>query len=164
MKMLDTVRRGAAALSAALLLSGCFSYRQAELEAVPLGENIRVHLTRLGAAALPEIPRQAGPMLRGRIMRNEDGRLLLRVPIAYQQAGVVTRELGRDIEVPVADIVRVETRELDRVRTALSVAGGIGVVVVLYQAFGGTRSDGGAPIPEPPVETIRIPLFHLPLR
>ena len=48
-------RMAALALGAALS-SGCYGYIPVELEAVPPGEQVLVHLTRQGLADIPELP------------------------------------------------------------------------------------------------------------
>lgn len=156
--------RGIPLLAAALLLSGCFGYRGMEPGVVPVGEEVRVHLTRQGVADLPEIPERSGSVVRGRVTRREGDRLVLRVPVALQQDGLLTRELGREVAIEAGQIERLERRELSRGRTALAVAGGLGAAAMLWASLEGGRSEGGDGRPEPPVESVRIPLFRLPLR
>lgn len=157
-------RRVVPLAATALLLSGCFHYRPVEPGVVPVGDEVRVLLTREGAAALPqEVPDLSGMAVRGKVMSREGDRLLLRVPVAVQREGLLTRELGRDVAIPSAQIVRVERRELSRGRTALAIAGGLGTAAALWASLGEGRSEGGSGRPEPPVEAVRIPLLSFPL-
>jgi len=159
-----SARRAVRLAAASLLLSGCFHYRPLEPGVAPVGEEVRVVLTREGAAALPEeVPAFPGSAVRGTVTGREGDRLLLRVPVAVQREGLLTRELGRQVEIPAGQIVRLERRELSRGRTALAVAGGVGALVGLWASLDGGRSEGSAGPQEPPVEGVRIPLLSLPL-
>lgn len=162
--MRTSVSRGSGAALAAVLLAGCFHYRPVEPAGAPLGEEVRVRLTREGAAALPEeLPGLAAGVVRGRVTGREDGRLRLRVPVAVQQDGLVARELGREVEVPAAAILGVERRALSRGRTALAVAGGLGAAAMLWASLGEGRNEGGTGAPPPPIEAVRIPFVSFPL-
>jgi len=128
-------RRTAVRLSAvALVLSlvGCFRYLPVEPRAVPDGRQVRVEMTRLGFAALPEIPGQAGPRLAGTITGQNDEQLLMLVPVAVLQDG---SEIGRELEIPTRDVVRVEVREVSRVRTGMLIASGLAAGLALYLGF-----------------------------
>lgn len=118
----------------AFLLSpaGCFSYMPVELETVPQGRHVRVEMTRLGFAALPEIPRQSGPSLAGKIAGRNGEQLLLSVPIAVLRDG---SEVGREVVIPTPDILRVEIRELSRIRTGIAIASGFAAGLLLYMSL-----------------------------
>jgi hypothetical protein len=150
-------------VAATLFSSGCFAYRAAEVGAVPAGEDVRLHLTRQGAADLPELPLGAGSTVRGRVLRNEGDRLLLRVPVAVQRDALSTRELGQDYEVAVSQLELVERREFSAFRTGLAAAAGVGGAAVLLHAFSQLRKEEGADPSGPPVEMIRIPLLSIPV-
>ena len=83
-------------------------------------------------------------------MRNESGRLLLRVPVAIRQDGMVAGTVEQDVVIPAADVVRVERREFSRRRTSLVVLAGIGVLVGVIEAFG----SGGPPVGQDPPDPI----------
>ena len=142
----------AVATGAALVLgSGCFSYVPAELGAVPAGRDVRLELTRVGFAQLPEIPNRPGPELAGRLVRQDPGQLLLRVPVAIRADGMVTGTVEQDVLIPATDIIRVERREFSRRRTGVVALGGVALLVGVIQAFG----SGGPPVgqePEKPID------------
>lgn len=150
----------------ALLVSGCFSYVPAEPTAVPVGGEVRLHLTRQAFAELPEIPQQTGSTLKGTLVRVEREQVLLRVPVAVQTVGLVTRTLGQDLAIPTGHIARFEERELDRVRTGLTLASGVVAVGILIATVRGTRSPASDRIRDEGdqeggglVWTVRIPLL-----
>jgi hypothetical protein len=118
-----------------LVVSGCFSYVPADMGTVPEGNDVRLYLTRQGVAGLPEIPTQSGPRLTGTLVRKDNDQILLRVPVAVQQDGLMTRTLGQDVRIPASDIVQLERRSFNRARTGFAVAGGAVAVVGLIAAF-----------------------------
>src|SRR5687767_3474052 len=104
-----------ASMSASVMvLTGCYSYVQAPLETVQAGTDVRVYLTREGLADLPEVLEHNGPFLKGTLLRREDERVLVRVPIAARQDGFYTSTVGQDVSVAAGQIVQLERRRLDR--------------------------------------------------
>jgi hypothetical protein len=151
---------------AALLVTGCFTYRPAELSTLPEGGQVRVQLTRQGFAALPEMRTQSGPRLSGTLVSRNDDQLRLRVAIADE----LNKSLGQEFVIPAHDVVQFETRELSRTRTALASVGGIAAAAALYLTF-----EKGNPFsrddPEPPEEEepfrnrfLRVLRFSIPVR
>jgi hypothetical protein len=151
---MDRLRRRAAQLlafgSTVVLLSGCFSYVPGELATVNPEREVRLELTRVGFAQLPEIPNNPGPDISGRVVRQESNRLLLRVPVNIRMDGMVTGIVEQDVVIPAADIVRIEQRVFSRQRTAVVALGGIGTLIGVIAAFG----SGGPPVGQPPEKPI----------
>lgn len=148
----------------AIALSACFSYVPAEFDAVPLGESVRVYLTRQGIAAAGDALDQDGePFLRGTLLRRDGDRMVLRVPVARRQVGFFAEPIGQDIEVRTSDVVQLERRRLDRTGTGLLVAGTVAsaaAVIFLIIDSGGAEDI----VDPPPPERRRIPIFSLPIR
>jgi hypothetical protein len=126
------VRWAAPVGTAALLLPGCFSYRTAELATVSEGSHVRVHMTRVGFASLPEIPNQSGPRLVGTLAGRNGEDVLLRVPIGED---ALDGTIAQQVSIPTGAIVAVERRQLSRTRTAIAIAGGVATAVALYLGF-----------------------------
>lgn len=152
----------------AVLFSGCFSYLPVEPAVIPQGSDVRLEMTRLGFAALPELPNEAGPALSGELLSHREGHILLRVPIRIRRDGTVVGSVDQDLTIPIDQVLRWEKREFNRVRTGLAVAGGLAGAIGLYVAFG----SGGPPVGEEPPRPpdgeagglARIELFSIPLR
>jgi hypothetical protein len=135
----------------ALLCSGCFSYLPADVRSLAPDRDVRLELTRVGFAQLPEIPNRPGPELTGRVTRAEADRIVLRVPVAIRSDGMVTGTIRQEVVIPAADIVRVEQRVFSRRRSAVVALGGVGALVGTLMAFG----SGGPPVgqePEKPID------------
>jgi hypothetical protein len=139
-------------LAAALVLcSGCFTWVPGDLGTLSPEGDVRLELTRVGFAQLPEIPNVPGPDLSGRVVRQEQNRLWLRVPVAIRSDGMVTGTVAQDLVIPAADIVRVERRVFSRRKTAVVTTAGVGALVGTIFAFG----SGGPPSgqePEKPID------------
>ena len=114
------------------LLSGCFSYRGAELASLPQGRQVRVHLTREGFAALPQTTDLSRPRISGTLLSRDNDQMRVRVPDVFATSGT---NATLEYVVPTRDIVAVEVRELSRTRTGLAVAAGIATAAAFYLAF-----------------------------
>jgi hypothetical protein len=138
--------RGVTLVATVLIASSCFRYVPAELGTLPPGDEVRIELTRVGFAQLPELPNLSGPDLNGTLVRSEPDRLFLRVPVNVRLDGLVTQTVQQELAIPAGDIVQMEHRVLSRGRTALSVGGGLVTLGVIFLSF----RDGGDDTPELP--------------
>ncbi len=161
-------KRGALLFAAATLaLSGCYRYVPTQLEAMPPGEDVRLTMTRQGAFELAEVIEvtAVAPVVRGQIVRTEDQTLLLSVRVGSRQEGLHSVDLSSTIRIPMGEILGVERREFDAVRSGALAVGTAGVaaavILVIMESFGnGGRPDG----PIDPEETwLPIRLFSIPL-
>jgi hypothetical protein len=121
-----------------LVASGCYSYTDVSPAAVPPGSTVRVTVAPtstvgVGAEPLPEGPRAlAGRLLEG----TSNEALRLSVPLGKGDPGLSARQLRTTVTVPMADVRRVELRNLDRKRTALLIGGGtLGAYLITTWAF-----------------------------
>jgi hypothetical protein len=138
--------RGFTIVGTVLVASSCFRYVPTELSALPAGDEVRLELTRVGFAQLPELPNITGPDLNGTLVRVEPDRLFLRVPVNVRLDGLVTQTVQQELSIPAGDIVQMEHRVLSRARTALSVGGGLATLAVIFLSF----TAGGDDTPELP--------------
>jgi hypothetical protein len=150
---------------AATQLSGCFSFRHVEVESVPVGSDVRVHLTRVGMTQIPEeIASSSGTTLRGQLLEWDAGNLLIRVALGVHWDGAITRSLGQGFPIPRPEVLLVEKREFEALRTGLAVGGGVAAAAVLLHVFRRSRSEDHGGLPPPPGEETRIPLISIPVR
>ena len=156
--------RMASATAVTLCLSGCFGYVPTVLETAPVGEDIRLLVTRQGGFELSAVTNidVSVPLVRGRLMGREGSELLLSVPTVQRRDGFHTVQLTQTIRVPVDEIVRIERREFNGLNTVLLAGGGVavavGIMAVIMEAFGNTGPDGS---PDPPEFKGR--LFSIPV-
>jgi hypothetical protein len=133
-------------LTLGLLCSGCYGYVPAEPGRVTPGEDVRVQLTSLETLpGLASVGREPGESVAGRLVRGDGRELVLRVPVAVQSGAILTRTLGQDVTIPAGRIAQLERRELNRARTGLAFAGGVGALAAILLSFG-----QGVPDPELP--------------
>jgi hypothetical protein len=159
------IAKGARIGAAAFLCTGCFTYRASDLPSLAEGAEVRVQLTRQGFAALPDIPTQSGLRLSGTLVSRSEDQLRMRVPVASEGR---TTTVAQELVIAVHDIDRFESRTLSRSRTALAVAGGLGIAIAFYIGFEkGNPFSGGKP-DDPEIEgpgiTGRVLRFSIPLR
>lgn len=146
-----------------LILGGCFSYVTAPVDTVPVGEEVRVFVSRQALQELPDLPNGDTPILAGKLTRRDNERLFISVPVARRQEGFFVSQIGQEVGVRSSEIVQLEMRKLNRTNTALFVGGiGIAAAGVVYAIM---EAAGWRDNPDPPViEEFRIPLFSIPIR
>jgi len=153
-------------LSAVILASAaCYNHRPVPLEAVPPNGDVRLVVTRAGAnevAEVREVP-GAAPTIRGKFMGRDGGDLLLRIPVGQRTVGFLSSDIEQTVRVPELEVLQVEQRELDGVRTGLFIAGIAGattlVLFAIVDAVGGSMTLGD----DPPQLENRIPLISIPI-
>ena len=152
-----------ALVAPALLLCGCFSYVQVPLDTIPVGEDVRVYVSRQGLAELPESTEHNGPILMGKVLREENERVVISVPVARREEGFFVSQIGQEVGVRRREIVQLEMRKLNRTNTALFVAGtGLATAAVVYLIIDAAARPENQP--PPGQEEFRIPLFAIPVR
>jgi len=138
------------------------------LEVVPDGQDVRLLVTRQGAFELSEVTdveTGAAPTLRGTVVGREPETLMVRVPVGARQEGIHTVTLGQTIRVPEGEILQIERREFDAVKTGGLVAGAIGasvfIIMSIMEAVGGDQPGGDTP--QPPESRIPVPFLKVPI-
>ena len=160
----DTLSKTALVMSLALSLHGCFKYIPTELEATPPGEEVRIMVTPEGVLELSEVTGVdlSNPVVRGEILGREANDILLSVPVGQRQEGFHRMQLNQTIRVPAAEIIRVDLREFNSIRTGLLIGGGLGASVFLVKAIIQAFGEVGLDNPVDPPE-LRLNLFSIPI-
>jgi hypothetical protein len=144
------------------LLGGCYRYLSTPLDAAPRDQDVRVHLSRVALARVPEEFPTGGTFLTGRIVGVEADSVVLRVPVS-RAAGFGLQELRQDVHIPRGEILDIERREVSAARTGLTVAAAAGaasaLVLLIIEASGNTDADPG----EGP-DQLRFPVLSIPVR
>jgi hypothetical protein len=122
---------------------------------------VRVHLSRVALARVPEEFPTDGTFLTGRIVGLEADSVVLRVPVS-RAAGYGMQELRQDLRIPRGEIVDVERREVSAARTGLTIAAAGGaaaaLVILIIDASGSVDTDPG----EGP-DQMRFPVLSIPV-
>lgn len=149
-----------AALGAALLCSACYTYRMTAWDTAPVGEQVRGLLSTEARIRLEDSLRLRVDRLEGGLVERNADRALFEVRTTQDEYG---RPLYQRIELAQKDVLRMEVRRLDRLRTAALAAGvaAVTVAVIVFRASNNPgEPNGGPPLPPdaPPVWLFRIPL------
>lgn len=154
------------ALVAAVLLvsTGCYSYVPAEFDVIPVGEGVRVYLSREGVQRLREIggdviPGASGdqPVVSGTLVRRDLDEFSIRIPVTAHQEGFLQTELGQQVTLPTSVVVQAQRRKVSQVKTALAVVGSTALITgVIISIIKGARQPVDSR--NPPSEDVRIPL------
>ena len=153
--------RAARALRALVLLpalAGCYTYAAADGGDVRVSEQVRVHLTREGTLALPDLAGREGPVLDGAVVDATASTLELRVPVVVRQEGFLQSALGQNVVLPLNQIDRIERRRLSRSRTGMVVLGTVGAAAFVVLGIIDSSIFREQPGPSSG-EDLRVPLF-----
>jgi len=145
-------------------MTGCYSYVPAEFETVPIGEGVRVFLTREGVTRLRELggdqipgANSDQPVVQGTLTRRSPADFSILIPVGSRQVGFLQNELGQQVTLPVADAVQVQLRQVSQVKTGAALVGSTAAIAfVIVSIIKGARPPNDNP--EPPPGDIRIPL------
>jgi hypothetical protein len=153
--------RAAAVVPLALSAAGCFHYAYVPVAQAPVGGDVRVHVSEPGFARLNESRRDdvplRSPTIEGRLVSATARELLVSVSVPAPINAAPAVELHQRVMIPVADVLQVERRELDRTKTTLLGVGTAAIVAAIIVrsvsgTFGGTTTEPG---PQP--GEVRVP-------
>jgi hypothetical protein len=117
---------GAALTAAFLGLAGCYTYTPTPLDSTGAGEAVRLYVSESAQDALSELApdgraAEGEGRFRGTIVAREADRFLFQLPVAIQEQGAFRSEFGQNVWISTTDVMLVERRDLDPVRTGLMV-------------------------------------------
>ena len=147
-----------------MVAAGCYRYEVVPLARLQPGMDVR---TRLSGEAVERARRNSetppgmldGFTVRGQVARVSADSLRLTIPTTVSDGGYRASVLTQDIAFPSTDVVGVERRELDKVKTGLVTAGaGIAAFFIVRQAQGGGHALGKPPGTGGPPEN-RVPVW-----
>ena len=125
-------------VAAMILTTGCYSYVPADFATVPLGEGVRVYLTREGQARLraageDQIPGLGAdePVVDGVLVRRDASEFSLRIPVAQRQVGFIQGTLDQQVTLPTTEVVQIQHRIVSRTKSTLAVVGSTAAIAGL---------------------------------
>jgi hypothetical protein len=136
---------------AALLLCGCYTYRNTAVGDAVIMAPVRVELTEEGSQ---EITGQVGPRgsaLEGVLTGRSDSSLIFGVTALTRRNGVEETWHGERVSVPISLVSRIQLRKFSRLNTALLFAGIFagGLLVKTAADAGNVIGNPGGPPPGP---------------
>ncbi len=135
-------------VSALLLVTGCYTYRNVPVGEAALMAPVRVELTEQGSQ---EITNQVGPrgsVLEGILTSKSESGLVFGLTALTRMNGVEETWHGENVTVPRSSVSRIQLRKFSAFNTGLFVAGLVaGGLLVRTAADAGNviRSPGGPP-------------------
>jgi len=126
---------------------GCYTYVPATIEAVPVGGRVRALMSTETEVRLRDSLGLELGALRGTLVERDSSRLLIQVPMATGARAFGAHTLYQRIAVSPQDVLRVDVRRMNGLRTGVLAALLAGAAaIVLVQGFGLLRPG----TPEPP--------------
>ena len=148
-------------LTSLVLSQGCYRYVAARPGEVPMGTEVRLHVSPDAATRVEPVVGTGLQQLDGQL-ESWGNEVVLAVRVPASEGGV-DRALRNRIVFSPNEVLAIEVRERDRAKTTLLAVGlgavGVGAVVAaLSGVFGGSQNT------DPPVEEdSRVPLFRVPI-
>jgi len=143
--------RVVALLFAAVLFAGCYTYSPIEVAAVTPGMEVRARVSAATAAQLaPSLGMSDARLLSGSVVDAQDEGLTLKV--ASVPAGTVGAQEGlfQQILITHAQLLELESKQIDRTRTRVAVAAGVVGAAAVAAAILRGHGSGESAVVEPP--------------
>lgn len=149
-------------LSVLPLLAGCYAYAPIDPLRVQPGTNVRARVSGTAAERLgPLLGTADARLLSGRLLENRADTMIVEVPTITQASiGTSMERLHQRVSIPRVELLELETRRLDRLRTA-ALAGSVALIVGTV-AIKALKNDPGTDRPPGPgggTDT-RVPLWR----
>lgn len=139
------VRRLTGFLTVVVLLAGCHVYRPAEPDPTHRGSDVRVELTAPGAESLAERTPRFGESVEGTLLEVGPDSLRVVSPRGGTPAGNASAAILDTLAIPRAHVMRMERREVDALRTAGLIGGGLAGVALAAGATSSSQSGSQGP-------------------
>jgi hypothetical protein len=135
-------------LFAPALIAGCYTYAPVQSSTLAPGTGVRARVSATAAERVaPLLGVSDARVLTGTLIDNQSGTLIVEVPALAQAAiGTSGQTLNQRISITPGDLVEIESRKLDRQRTALLV----GAAVIVGASATVAALKGGPGLDRPP--------------
>ena len=135
----------------ALLLCGCYTYRNEAVGDAALMTPVRVELTEEGSQELTSQVGPRGSMLEGVLQARSDTALVFDVSALTRTNGVEETWHGEHVTVPTSGVSRIQLRKFSALNTGLFIAGLVagGLLVKTAADAGNVIGRPGGPPPGP---------------
>ncbi len=141
-----------------VVLMACYQYAPVESVSPRVGKDVRLHVSSQHALELGVSRGDDGYVVTGELFRADDDTLGLRVPERGWSSAYATARANRVMLIPRTAIVGMETKQIEKWKTAVVIAGGIGALAFLLSKTEGGRAGGPGDPPPPDVSVVgRLP-------
>ena len=150
------------ALCAPVLLAGCYTYAPVQPNSLQPGMGVRARISATAAEQVaPLLGVSDARVLTGKLIDNASGTMIVEVPtMVPARAGASAQSLYQRISIAPGQLVELESRQLDRGKTAIVV--GAAAIIVGSGAYAAMK--GGPGLDRPPGGSstdARVPLLRL---
>lgn len=145
-----------------LLLAGCYSYAAIEPGAIESGMGVRARVSApAGERIAPLLGTSEARLLSGTLISSGRDTLIVEVPTVARMDGTgFAQTLHQRVSIARAELLELEARKLDRLRTGALVGSAVAIVsVILIRAFRG--EPGKERLPPDGTNDALIPLFRV---
>lgn len=119
-----------ALLAMQLLITACYTYARTEPAAIPAGTSVRARVSPAAAERLAVLlGTTEARFITGTVIDNGPDTMIVEVPaIMRAEVGSSVRALHQRVSISRGELLEIETRQLDRIRTG-AVAGSAAIIV-----------------------------------
>lgn len=141
-----------------VFVSACYKYEPLEQAAVTPQTMVRARLSTAEAEQIKDLVQLGDRVVSGKVIEADAARLLLELPSTTRNAGATLQTLHQRVSISRAGIIELESKQLDKGKTALVTAAGIAAIgAILFSATVLDPGKEGSP-PEIPGPEFRIRL------
>jgi hypothetical protein len=130
------------------LVTACYTYARIEPAAIPAGTSVRARVSSAAAERLSALlGNTEARVITGTLINNGPDTMIVEVPVVMRaELGSSVRALHQRVSIARDELLEIETRRLDRVRT-VALAGSAAIIVgtVVIKAVGGDPGMEGPP-------------------
>jgi hypothetical protein len=131
------------------LVTGCYTYARTEPAAIPAGTSVRARISPAAAERLAALlGTTEARLITGTVIDNGPDTMIVEIPAVMRaEVGSSVRALHQRVSISRGELLEIETRQLDRLRTG-AVAGSAAIIIgaVVIKAI---RGDPGSERPPP---------------
>lgn len=156
----------AAGVLAGCICLGCYTYVPAAQQDITPGASVRVRLSAAQMDALRDVLTSDSRDVDGTVVSHNRDSLVMLVPVVTTVEGASVRTLHQRLALGPGDVLSVDRKQLDGVRTALVAGAAVaGLTFMVVQIFGATERGQALP-PATGTSQARVPVWRitLPLR
>ncbi len=148
-----------------LATSACHTFRPVVIDDLTPGQTVRARITGAFSDSLSPILLRDVREFEGIVVENAGSSVLMEIPVNQTLSGMRFETLSQRVEIPAAEFLDLELKELDRGRTFLAVGLAVaavgGFILAQLNKGGGGGSSGGPGGPQDaifPAPIISVPI------
>ena len=143
-KLNHPMHRSLLTILCVLATSACHTFRPVVVDELIPGQTVRARITGAFSDSLSPILMRDAREFEGIVVENSGSSILMEIPVDRRLAGLRFETLSQRVEIPAAEFLDLDIKELDRGRTFLAVGVAVAAVGGFLLAQLNKRSGGGS--------------------